>query len=465
ASAGPGGTVRPWDGRGTGAAALANRTALRTEVTAALEARLLAEMPAINAAAAAPRKLAMTDLEGAGKQAKRVADEKFGSLATGAVLTSGQRSARTAFAFTAGVNLLDASDPAVRTPDALDLASWMAETDTVAAQKQQDHGFDKARSPEERLFLNSEILAPFVAAHRADLEKFDRFGFAFAEEGPRVLIQPAVIGTATHSDAAPSPGVPSRAERLARWSNWETLVHEYFHTLAHPAFVEAEQGRRVMSEGFCEMFTKEVLSVKVPVAQADGDATLRGGVEGTDSAGALFPGFAADLVPDYDPGSYADYLAHAEGVRDALGGRGPDAVRAAYFQGHVELIGLTPAGGQAPAADRSRDDLVTVPSWVQSVFALSVMTAAPEADILAANPGLASAGPLPRQVHVPGCRQHTVVAATERTAVGGVADRQVESRAEIAAQNGVTEADLNRANPNRDWLALRAGDQILIPRH
>ncbi|GIE99656.1 eCIS core domain-containing protein [Paractinoplanes rishiriensis] len=464
-SAGPGGTVRPWDGRGTTAAALANRTALRTEVTAALEAMLLAEMPAINAAAAAPRKLAMTDLEGAGKQAKRVADDMFGSLASGAVLTTGQRGARAAFAFTGGVNLLDASDLGVRTPDAADLASWMAETDSTAAQKQQDHGFDKARSVEERQFLNTQILAPFVAAHRADLEKFDRFGFAFAEEGPRVLIQPSVIGSATHSDTAPAAGVPSRAERLARWSNWETLVHEYFHTLAHPAFVQAEQGRRVMSEGFCEMFTKEVLSVKVPVAQADGDTTLRGGVEGTDAGGGLFPGFTADLVPDYSPGSYAEYLAHAEGVRAALGGRGADAVRAAYFQGHVELIGLTPAGGQAPAADRSRDDLVTVPAWVQSVFALSVMTAAPEADILAANPGLAAAGPLPRQVHVPGCRQHTVVAATERSATGGVADRQVESRAEIAAQNGVTEPDLNRANPNRDWSALRAGDQILIPRH
>jgi len=200
------------------------------------------------------------------------------------------------------------------------------------------------------------------------------------------------------------------------------------------------------------------------VAQADGDATLRAGVEGTDVAGATFPGFTADLVPDYDPGSYAEYLAHAEGVRDALGGRGADAVQAAYFQGHVELIGLTPAGGQAAAADRSRDDLVTVPSWVQSVFALSVLTAAPEADILAANPGLPVTGPLPGHVHVPGCRQHTVVAATERTAVG-VADRQVESRAEIADQNGVTEADLNRANPNRNWLALRAGDEILIPRH
>jgi hypothetical protein len=465
ASAGPGGTVLPWDGRGTSAAAVANRAALRTEVTAALEARLLAEMPAINAAATAPRKLAMTDLEGAGRQAKRVADDMFSSLATGAVLTTGQEAGRAAFAFTGGVNLLDASDPAVRTPDALDLASWMAETDTVAAQKQRDHGFDKARSAEERLFLNSQILTPFVAAHRADLERFDRFGFAFAEPGPRVLTQPAVIGTATHTDAPPAAGVPSRAERLARWSTWETLVHEYFHTLAHPAFVEAEQGRRVMSEGFCELFTKDVLSVKVPVAQADGDATLRAGVEGTDAGGALFPGFAADLVPDYSPGSYAEYLAHAEGVRDALGGRGRDAVRAAYFQGHVELIGLTPAGAQVPAADRSRDDLVTVPSWVQSVFALSVMTAAPEADILAANPGLAATGPLPRQVHVPGCRQHTVVAATERSATGGVADRQVESRAEIAAQNGVTEPDLNRANPNRNWLALRVGDQILIPRH
>jgi len=49
ASAGPAGTVRAWDGHGTSVAAVAKQAALRAEVTAALEARLIAEMPAINA--------------------------------------------------------------------------------------------------------------------------------------------------------------------------------------------------------------------------------------------------------------------------------------------------------------------------------------------------------------------------------------------------------------------------------
>ncbi len=56
-----------------------------------------------------------------------------------------------------------------------------------------------------------------------------------------------------------------------------------------------------------------------------------------------------------------------------------------------------------------------------------------------------------------GCREHWVVAG--------------ETRAKIAAQNGVAEADLVRANPDipmdvvNEWPALAAGQKILIPVH
>jgi hypothetical protein len=464
ASVGAGGVARAWDGKGNSAAAQANRAALRTGLTAALTAHLTRVMPRMHQTAAA-RQMPLSSFEGPGRQAKRVVDAQFGSLASAAALTAPQQAAHAAFNFTAGVNLLDATDPAVRRPDPDDLASWIAETDAAASAAQTLHGFDKGRSTEERTFLGREVLGPFVAAHRADLVEYDRFGFAYAEPGPRVLIGPAVIGTPAHPDVPPLTGGPSPAERHRRWTMWRTLVHEYIHTLEHPAFTQARQGRRVMFEGFCELFARDVLLVQIPIAKADSDPALRAGVEGTDPLGGLFPGFAADMVPDYDAGKYADYVSHAENILGALGGGGAAAVRAAFFQGHVELIGLTKSGATAAPADHARDDLVTVPSSVRSVFALSVMTAAPEAAILGANPGLTHAGRLPPRVHVPGCRYHSVVAAEERRPGGAVAGRKVETMTEIARQHGVTGADLVRANPGRESKPLKQGDQVLIPAH
>lgn len=43
--------------------------------------------------------------------------------------------------------------------------------------------------------------------------------------------------------------------------------------------------------------------------------------------------------------------------------------------------------------------------------------------------------------------------------------RQLETRAQIAAQHGVSAADLARANPTVDWAHLTAGQRLLIPRH
>jgi hypothetical protein len=69
-------------------------------------------------------------------------------------------------------------------------------------------------------------------------------------------------------------------------------------------------------------------------------------------------------------------------------------------------------------------------------------------------------GPLPAQAYVPGCRDHVVVATTD-----GSNNQAVESKDQIASQNGVDTADLDRANPNRDWTAVTAGDRVLVPSH
>lgn len=409
-----------WDGEVGQPDWEANRATLKKDLTAALEAHLKTVVPRLKLLDAGPR-LAMTAFEGPGRAAKRVVDGAFGSYASAAALTEPQQHTRDEFAFKAGKQLRDRTNPKDFTPDPDDIANWMAQTTKAAATVQRDHHLNKDRSTVERDWLDAEVLDPFVAAHKPDLALYDMYGFASASPG-EVLIAPTVRATAQFPDKVPTRTLgqwlglstssePSPAERLRRWRMWQTLVHEYIHTLEHPAFKAARRSNRIFSEGFCEMFTEEVLQVWIPRAKA-GDAALRREVEGADAGGQLWPDFTADYVSDYSAGEYLDYATRAKAVRAALGGGGKNAVRAAFFQGHIELIGLGSDGKIAAAPSASP------PS---------------------------------------GMRWHRVVASSDLA--GNVA---VETPAEIATQNGITVAELRTANAGVDLTKLTAGQVLLI---
>lgn len=394
-----------WDGAVGEKDFMKMRAALKTELTTALKNHLTRVLPGLKKLEAGP-KLAMTAFEGPGRAAKRVADARFGSYSSAAALTAPQVHARSTFSFTSGKQLLDRTNPKDFKPDPGDVASWMAQTDTAAAAAQEAHHFNKDRSTAESDWLNKEVLAPFVAPNKADLELYDIYGFA--SSGDVILIAPTLKSSKAFPTTVPKGGGPSRAERLRRWKMWAVLVHEYIHTLEHPAFVKARGSNRILFEGFCEMFTEEVLRQWIPIAKADGDATLRGEIEGTDGKGKPWPGFDPDFVDDYDAGAYASYAKRAKNIRKVVWG-GENAVRAAFFQGHIELIGLAPTG---------------------KVAAAPVGPAAPK-----------------------GMRFHFVVAS----------GKTVETADQIATQNGITVPDLKAANPGVDFTKLKAGANVLIP--
>jgi hypothetical protein len=462
-STGGGGVSLAWDGASVGgvvgAVEAAKRTALQTSLTAALNAHLTAAMTDVNAVALL-RRLPMTEFEGAGKAAQQVTDERFSSWMAVAAMTPTQQTFHRDFVFQgsgAGQNLFDAFDPAQRAAtghaiDPDDLASWIAETDSGAQAAAAPHNFDPNRGGEEHTFLVNDVLNPFVAANRADLEKYDTFGFAISGEQ---IVAPSSVAGGGLSDTAPGGGVPSDAERAAKWAEWRLLVHEYIHTLAHPAFNSASRGNRIMTEGFCEMFTKEVV---VPAQKkAPGDAAIRQLIEGGD-----FGKPKKKIVGEYSAGSYADYLARAENIRDAqIGGRGGDnAVKSAFFQGHVEFLGLKPDGTEATPIAAGAGDLITVPAGTATIADLAVLSKVKATVIASKNAGVPEAGPLPAEMHVPDARDHIVVEASD---TGGT--KTTETKAQIAAQNGISETDLENANPSVAWAALTVGQRILIPKH
>ena len=99
-------------------------------------------------------------------------------------------------------------------------------------------------------------------------------------------------------------GRPSDAERAAKWQVWRTLVHEYIHTLEHPASRDMPGANRTISEGFCEMFTEEALNVVLPGAA--GNVGLRTTIEGANYGApspAMVGGSPYTIAPDY-----ADYV-------------------------------------------------------------------------------------------------------------------------------------------------------------
>jgi LysM domain len=202
----------------------------------------------------------------------------------------------------------------------------------------------------------------------------------------------------------------------------------------------------------------------VPVLQADSNHALRMEIEGHDAHGSPWPGFDPAWVTAADEGEYRDYVDHVRRVIALIGAGGEEAMRAAYFQGHVELIGMRSGGGMR-TAPLDLTDQVHVPNGIADRAALAVAANVPEPDIAHANPGLTgSAVHFGMAVTLPGCREHVIVQA-EPTDDAPAGPSVIETPAQIADQHGVAEADVRRANPAVDWARLTPGDRILIPRH
>jgi hypothetical protein len=148
-----------------------------------------------------------------------------------------------------------------------------------------------------------------------------------------------------------------------------------------------------------------------------------------------------------------------EAIQSHLGGAAigaRNAMKAVFFQGHIEYLGFDQAGNPltAPAGPQ---DQITVPAVIATFAALATAVNVPEAALRTANPGTAE--PLAGRVHAPGCREHRVVTSSD------AATTRAETKSVIATQNSVTEPALTAANPGVNWAALTANQIIIIPRH
>jgi hypothetical protein len=480
----------PWDGSTGAPGAAAARATMQAELFAAYDAYLTNKRPETLARLARPRVAFTAPAAAAGaapaptgvvdiaNQARAVLETRYATAMDAAATSPAQISARSLRQATgAGQNIFDASSEADRSTltGSADLAPgvawWLFENDVPGAAgavgsrsfatdilathhySTQDAGAEQFRWDVANAYAAASTLAPI---NRRQLIDYRMTGWSEAD--------PTGSGRGFTLQSSFDPGTNrNRAELVQRWTIFQTATHESLHLRAHPAFVAAEQGRGTLKEGFVEMFTVATLNTDVlPRVRAGSLEPLRRTVEG-----ALSPASpnASIITNRVTPTQYSAHRTQAERIRDggapaggaAHAGVGEAAVRVAFFQGHVEYLGLAPTGAQLttlPAAGAAV--LTRIPGGITGLDDLARRSGVPRATIEADNPGITDA--LPAAAVLAGCREHWVVAG--------------ETRAQIAAQNGVSEADLVRANPDipldvatSAWPALAAGQRVLIPVH
>jgi hypothetical protein len=499
----------PWDGSTGAAGAAAARATMKAELFAAFDAYLAffaarvatilapgasrvpftAPAPAAGAGAGANPPTGAVDIA---NQARGVLEARYGVAMDAAAATPAQAFSRDPRVASpaATQNIFDPYDAAQRATlrgvAVADLAQgvawWMFQNDVpgaagtagsrqFASEVLAAHHWS-SQDPGANAFRN-DVARDYVAAAPGNRQALLDYRLAqWSERGPR--------GITLLSSFTPGANA-GLAERQARWSIFKTAVHESLHLRTHPAFSTAAQGRGTMVEGFTEMFAVDTLNAPgtgvLPRVRAGSLEALRRTVEGT--LATATPDTAV-ITNRTTPTQYVAHREAAERIRDggtpvaggpSHAGVGETGVRAAYFQGHVEYLGLTPAGaalGGLPAPGAPRR--LRVPTGIATVDDLAWRSGVPRASIDAENPGIAP--PLPPDAVLPGAREHVVVVADATHPTTGVRTTQPETRANIAAQHGVSEADLVRANPDipRDpatsaWPALTVGQKILIPRH
>ena len=261
---------------------------------------------------------------------------------------------------------------------------------------------------------------------------------------------------------------PSYQSRVGMWGLFGTLIHEFMHLAAHPTYSAAAEAiggaaRDVLVEGMDEHMTQQAWNAIRPTIAAD--RPLRQAVEGSFFSDPPNPG-------DYAPGSPIDHQIldnHYDSMTgaDAIAARvGEPNVRAAYFMGHVEAIGLGPStrgesslaglASWAPGTGGTPDryPVPAVPAGGETVQQVRDRTGATEikdsADAVQADPShLFAAGDV---LHIVGVRWHTAIAE--------------DTRGQVATQHGISQAALERANrlptaPGTTPIAV--GTVLLVP--
>jgi peptidoglycan hydrolase-like protein with peptidoglycan-binding domain len=245
------------------------------------------------------------------KAASDATDNVFGEYTKGAALQLG---VNVLDAWTHKVNELSAGGKAAE-DDAVDWRVTKILTGSPrVATLNEEHGAIESR-PDEKVIVD-KIKAEMITKHRSELLETHKGWPGFEDQG-KVFMQLF-------------KGKDANAQKLDMWKNFQTLIHEYIHSLEnhdHITFRETmteQKGQKTLREGTTDYFTKIVWN------SLHFDDAFRKKIEGPLNDPAK--PFPIPPLHTYPESANAERLAGIVGLRN---------LAAAFFLGKVELIGKT----------------------------------------------------------------------------------------------------------------------------
>ncbi|MEI2692751.1 MAG: hypothetical protein V9H69_24720 [Anaerolineae bacterium] len=230
--------------------------------------------------------------------------------------------------FHSGVNLRDASQ---RAGDAADMIRYLVDNQQELGVVRARHNADHSPGRPERAIADT-FKTDYVAhgSNRARLVLVDR-GWPALNQGGIVSIQPF-------------EGATPAATRRVRWQAFQTMIHEYFHTLNHPNYYRyagdlGGDDRSVLVEGGASLMTDHAWGRIGPAIP--GSAALRAAVEGSALA------HSAAVIPPIGDTHYHPQFEQARDIETAFGRANFEA---AFLTGRMELIGYERRGPASAGA-------------------------------------------------------------------------------------------------------------------
>lgn len=423
------------------------RDAFAAELRAALTAAIAAKEDSIHRKENA-RVIDLGSLLPAAAAAKEVVDEYFAEWIGNALLPADLAATRRNFTFTVDgdsptiVSMVDAATRRRlgRMAEPANMVDYLMSTEVVRALAAKHSFHYQNGTLDEKAFYQKSVVEPFVAEHGEALIRYEAHEMSMSDPNTaRIFITPWVLDWAGDESEVKSAAVAAK-----KWDTFVLLIHEYIHVLQHPLLPTATKRSVVVREGFCEYLAVKVTRhVGAFPAEKIQDLNLR--ITGQDHH---WPSHT--WLPNYSP--TADYAPFVERVTETIRTVGENAIYAAFFQGHTELLGtaVNHAGKRYPMPpvtalpDGTRRLPFPVTSGRRGYDWISRGTGIPAAKFAALNidadldqaDGFVPDG-MDLQITVPGFRAHRILR---------VADDVGETWEQIARQNGTTVDELMRIN-------------------
>jgi hypothetical protein len=350
----PGVPVNPATGAATGFTDVVAGHSYEQDLVSRLDAIRAQDFPG-SQALLGRRQVPMARYQSIADVAKQRVDAVYGRFASGPAFSTGG---------VGPANIVDRSDPAIHPPDPQDQVRYYVDDDPRMQSVRTQHHADNSAPP-------AQPIADRVKSTYWNRDPTTQHQLEVIDQAWPAVTVGGIVQVQAREAATPAE------TRREFWRSFQTLIHEYLHSITHPNYsriAEAVGGDRagVLIEGVTSLMTDHVWTAIFPGAIA-GDVALRATVEG-----GSFPYSAAAIPP-------INHYAQIAQARNLEAQVGVENLRAAYFLGHTDLIGFPTQAPAPAAAPTASQEFEVPPAGVTSVADVARVTGSTADEIASLN--------------------------------------------------------------------------------